>query len=321
MSARARERPWTEPDRPIRVRAAEVPAPRVSGVGVLTGREESPGAATGLIPVPTPAVEGERFRRSTRECLLAAMAVRRAVAEGGLDAIAPAGERTGLLYVSASAYSAANRAFLEDETSATLHFPYTAPSAVPGEVTIEFGIRGPCVTLMGGGAVTLAAVWQAARWLADGVADRVLLLAVETMLEVQDLFARARRLWEPPLVEGSVCLVLEPGPGPLLRWTSAAARGRDLPAAVGGVLDAVLQDTSPRVVASSAGPGGLRRAEARALAGRRVEVGPSRTPWPGEALACGPLFALADARSRGASGPCLVTAAWRGEYAAMLWPL
>src|SRR5205809_7628220 len=126
-----------------------LPGPRVLGVGLLSGWGDGPAAgpearpAPALLAAPTPALEGERFRRATRECLLAVAAVRAAVADAGLDRAALGGARTGMLYASATAYAAANRAFLEDEGSTTLHFPYTAPSAVPGEVTIEFGIRGP----------------------------------------------------------------------------------------------------------------------------------------------------------------------------------
>ena len=88
-------------------------------------------------------------------CLLAVAAVQCAVARARMPAGDLAGPRTGVLYVSATSYAAANRRFLEEERSTTLHFPYTAPSAVPGEVAIEFGIRGPFVVLTGGATTTL----------------------------------------------------------------------------------------------------------------------------------------------------------------------
>lgn len=309
-------------------RAAPVPTPRIRGVGLWTGWGEGlgalaaarPGAGAGVVTVPTPPISGERFRRATRECLLAVAAVRAAARDGGLGEADLGGDRVGILYVTATGYTAANRAFLEDEGSMTLHFPYTSPSAVPGEVTIEFGIRGPYVNLMGGGIAALQGLWYAARWLADGVSDRVLLLAVEAVHEVRDLFARARRLYAAPLVEGAACLVLEPGGGQPLTWASAAASGPRATAAVSRVLDAVLGDRIPGVVASGAGVPGLRRAEAQALM-RRGAAAP-RTPLAGvgEALACGPLVGLAQARALGSGGPCLLTAAWRNEYGAMLWP-
>ncbi len=309
--------------------AVEVPAPRIRGVGILTGWGEGlpalaaarSEAAAGLVAVPTPALPGERFRRATRECLLAVAAVGAAAAQGGLDRSELAGERTGILYVSATGYAPANRAFLEEEGATALHFPYTAPSAVPGEVTIEFGIRGPYVNLMGGGTTALHGLWQAARWLAEGVADRVVLLAVEVVQEVRDLFARARRLYVGPLIEGAACLILEAGEGDVpLRWTSVSV-GRGPAAGIDAVLDGVLREGAPRILASSARGPGSSRAEARVLARRGVDVPRASFTGLGEAFACGPLIGLAQAHALDPGGPCLLTATWRNDYGAMLWPL
>jgi hypothetical protein len=305
-----------------------VPAPRITGAGVLTGWGEgkaalpaTPAAADGappaLLTVPTPVLEGERFRRATRECLLGVAAVRDALADAGLDRAALAGPRTGMLYASATAYAAANRAFLEDEGSTTLHFPYTAPSAVPGEVTIEYEIRGPYVNLMGGGPAALFALWYAARWLADGLADRVLVLAVETMHEVRDLFGGVRRLYRRPLVEGAACLLLEPGAGGDLRWATAPLAAGRAGAAVTSVLDAVLGDAVPRVVGGCAGSPAAARAE-RAVLDRRGGT-PAVVSAPGEPFACAPLLALASARARGGES-ILLTGSWRNEYVALWWP-
>jgi len=273
--------------------ATRLPAPRIRGVGLLTGwgegvnglPPESPAPPPALLTVPTPHL---------------------------------AGERTGILYVTATAYAGANRAFLEDEGSTTLHFPYTAPSAVPGEVTIEFGIRGPYVNLTGGGPAALHALWYAARWLTEGDADRVLVLGVEAVHEVWDLLGCARRLYDPPIVESAACLLLEPGSGPELAWASATIWRQRPEEAVAAVLDAVAAGRAPRLIAA----GGARRAgraERAALASRGwagMVVSPS-----GEALACGPLFGLAQARARGEVGPVLLTTGWRNDYGAMLWPM
>ncbi|HEV8310369.1 MAG TPA: beta-ketoacyl synthase N-terminal-like domain-containing protein [Methylomirabilota bacterium] len=301
----------------------------MAGVGLLTGWGEGPGALpageaeapAALLPAPTPALSGERFRRATRECLLAVAAVNGAAAEAGLAPGALAGARTGLVYASATAYAAANRAFLEDEGSTTLHFPYTAPSAVPGEVTIGAGIQGPSVNLMGGGPAALQALWYAARWLREGVVDRVLVLAVETVHEVWDLMHRARRLYSRPIIEGAVCLLLEPGQDGPLRWASTVAPRARLGPAVAGVLDRVLEGENPRVLAGCAGAGGPARAEQAALARRCGTTPPTLVRAPGEALACGPLIGLALARARALGGPCLLTAAWRNDYGALLWRL
>jgi hypothetical protein len=96
--------------------------------------------------------------------------------------------------------------------SSTLHFPYTAPSAVPAEVAIEFGLTGPYVILLGGAAATIDGLWQATLQLGLGRCRRALVLAVETFSECEELWARGRWLLRPPLVESAACALLIPGP-------------------------------------------------------------------------------------------------------------
>src|ERR1041384_6745985 len=93
-----------------------------------------------VLPVATPELASERLRRATRECLLGMAAVQAALDHSCLAPHEVAGARTALVYASASSYVAANWAFVTRTTENALHFPYTAPSAVPAEVTIEFGI-------------------------------------------------------------------------------------------------------------------------------------------------------------------------------------
>ena len=67
--------------------------PRIRGIGMLTGWGEGVAAlraataerGTGLVTVPTPVLGGDRFRRATRECLLAVAAAKAAVADAGLS--------------------------------------------------------------------------------------------------------------------------------------------------------------------------------------------------------------------------------------------
>jgi hypothetical protein len=311
---------------------AEPLTPRIRGIGAITGWGEGiralpDGAPTpgqgrrGLVTAPTPVLSGDRFRRATRECLLAVAAAKAAVADAGLSGADLAGPRTGILYVSATGYAAANRSFLEDQSSTTLHFPYTSPSAVPGEVTIELGIRGPYINLMGGAPATLQALWWAARWLDEGRADRLLVLAVEGIHEIRDLFDRARRLYAGPLVEGAACLLLEAGGldargGPRLRWASALGEKAGAESAVTTVLDRVLHGDRPGLVWSGATGARRESAEARILAGRGASAA---APRPGEALAMGPLLALARIAHGHAPRPWLLTGTWRSEYAALLW--
>lgn len=213
---------------------------RLGAVGVLTGwgegvaalPEDARRAAQGrrIITLSPPPAGGERFRRATRECRLGVGAVHALLRAAGLEPAAIAGDDTALLYVSAGAYGAANRAFIEAPAGA-LHFPYTAPSAVPAEVTIEFGLTGPYVILIGGGAVTIEALAQAERLLGEAACARALVLAVETFAECADLYARARWAAGSPLVEAAACALLTPGPpvltaGPASRASRLAEQAR-----------------------------------------------------------------------------------------------
>jgi hypothetical protein len=193
----------------------------VQAVGLLTGWGEGVAAlpadahaeapAHPVVRLTRPALDGERFRRATRECLLGVAAVQRMLDDAGLDRAAIAGPRTALLFVTAGAYGASNVEFLAGRVG-TLHFPYTAPSALSAEVAIEFGLRGAYVILIGGPAATVDALWQASRLVQDGRCDRALVLAVETFDECEALWRRARWTLPLPLVEAAACALLVPGP-------------------------------------------------------------------------------------------------------------
>ena len=197
---------------------------RVAAAGVLTGwgagvralPRDAGQAANGrrVIPLSRPALSGDRFRRATRECLLGVAAVEALLGDGGLSRAALRGSGTALVYVTATAYAAANRAFMEQPAgTGTLHFPYTAPSAVPAEVAIEFSLTGPYVILIGAADAAKDALWQGAVLLARGACERVLVLAVETVEECTDLFARGRWLTRRPLVEAAAAVLLRPDGG------------------------------------------------------------------------------------------------------------
>lgn len=208
--------------------------PRVASVGVLTGWGEGVAAlpadaatAAGgrrVVSLARPALSGDRFRRATRECLLGVAAVDAMLREAGLDRRAVAGPRTALVYVTAAAYGASNRAFVQAAGGgATLHFPYTAPSAVPAEVAIEYGLTGAYVILVGGPSTTVDALWQAGMLIARDQCDRALVLAVETFAECEDLYTRGRWLARGPLVEAAACALLV-GPGSMPAMAPAGKR-------------------------------------------------------------------------------------------------
>ena len=255
----------------------------VAGVGLLTGWGEGAAAlpadarvaARGrrVVALARPALAGERFRRATRECLLGVAAVEALLRDTGLARATLRGSDTALLYVTAGGYGASNVEFAvgESGTGGALHFPYTAPSAVPGEVAIEFGLTGAYSILIGGATATLDALRQAARLLTAGRSRRALVLAVETFAGCEALWTRARWLAGRPLVETAACALLVPS-------------------------DA----------ATSLGPS-QAPAELEALARARG----------GEALAAGPLVALALARAAGRAGVLTLTGEWRGRRAGL----
>jgi len=198
-----------------------------------------------VIAALRPSLVGERFRRATRECLLGVAAVEALLREASLGREEIRGGETALVYVTAAAYGSANHDFIVagaadvgegavsvgagaartehsvgglrkahagTVASNTLHFPYTAPSAVPAEVAIEFGLTGPYVILLGGASAMIDGLWQATLLLGRGQCRRALVLAVETFAECEPLWARGRWLLRPPLVESAACALLVPGP-------------------------------------------------------------------------------------------------------------
>ena len=143
---------------------------------------------------------------------LAITAVEQALLHSPLSAADLAGQRTALVYASASSYVAANWLFLHADPSSAMYFPYTAPSAVPGEVSMYFNITGPYLSFLSGANAGLEALWQAAILLNTDQCDRALILGVETFIECEELYTRGRRLLSMPLVETAVCLLLERHP-------------------------------------------------------------------------------------------------------------
>lgn len=232
------------------------------GVAALPVDARAASGPRRVVPLARPSLAGGRFRRATRECLLGVAAVEALLRDAGLARAELGGAETALVYVTAAAYGASNVTFIGAErprmsegglpeerggsvasshtlfesaggrgAGGALHFPYTAPSAVPGEVAIEFGLAGAYAILIGGPAATLDALWQASRLLASGRCRRALVLAVETFAECEQLWARARWLAGRPLVEAAACALLVPSnstasPAPAPSDLEALARAR-----------------------------------------------------------------------------------------------
>lgn len=218
----------------------------VNGTSVMTGwgaglqpipsRARAAAAGRRLLPIPTPAIDDDRLRRASRECLLAIDRVNQLLHQHGFDRADLCGPRTAVVYASASAYAAANWAFLHADTSVATYFPYTAPSIVPGEVTISFNITGPYVSFLSGANAGLEALWHAVTLLAQAQCDRALILGIETFAECESLFTSGRWLLSSPLVETALCWLLEPHPD-LAAFGYAAGRGDEVLSMIDAALD------------------------------------------------------------------------------------
>ena len=279
------------------------------GVGVASLPPDAHAAAGGrrVIAAAPKARAGDRLRRATRECLLGVEAVEALLDEGGLTRDEIAGDRTALVYVTAAAYGASNRAFVEGGGGA-LHFPYTAPSAVPAEVAIEFGLHGAYSVLIGGATATIAALEHAATLLARGTCDRAIVLAVETFAECDDLFARARWLVTTPLVESAAAVLLERNEANADASTAEGLQARSSHA----------QSSHAHRSDPEGGLGGASRVPPTSIksASGQTPLSQTSSSTSGNTLACGPLIDLAVARAN-ASSDMTLRAQWRDRDAAM----
>jgi len=296
---------------------------QATGWGVLTGwGQHLPScavtAARGcrIMPLATPVFDNERLRRATRECLLGVAAVEAALAQSQLDRQAIAGPRTALVYASASSYAAANWHFVTSSTEQALYFPYTAPSAVPAEVTIQFGITGPYLTLLSGANAGVEALWQAATLLVTRQCDRALVLSVEIFQECAALYQTGRWLLGTPLLEAAACVILE-------RSQSAGAMHYRAAHGTQGLAQLLEAEDAPGQMPVYLATPTQHDGQS---AGQYL-----RTRWPGLALtvvpeqlgiclACAPLIALMQAMSSAPSTGALVLSQWWDAWSLLRWP-
>ena len=284
------------------------------GLHSLPGRAYAAPQGPRLIPVATPVLAKERLRRATRECLLAVAAVEAALEASALGDDALAGPQTALVYASASAYVAANWRFLTEGTESALHFPYTAPSAVPGEVTIQYGITGPYMTLLSGANAGIEALWQAATLLSTAQCDRVIVLGVETFQECAELYATGRWLLGTPLVESAACLILERHES-LAQVHYSARRGAE------GLLQLLEEAQAVAGVYLCTSAAWEDHSAVQCLRARWPDV-PLRLvhEYCGICLACAPLVALMLAGTASQPGDVLFLSRWWDDWSMLRWP-
>lgn len=308
---------------------AHVPAAArtvIRGSSLLTGWGDGvqslprhAGAAAGgrrLLPLPAVASTSERLRRATRECLLAVTAVDQALTSSSLTPNDLAGHRTALVYASASAYAAANWAFLTGDSEQAVYFPYTAPSAVPGEVTIQFRMAGPYLSFLSGANAGVEALWHAVTLLATDQCDRAVVLGVEAFQECEQLYTAGRWLLGTPLVEAAVCLILERCSALTGVSYRAGSSDNEMP-----VVEPLLEDYPPTSTYLCLPTVDDERRTARRLQARHPEV---PTVLVGErvgtCLACAPLIALLLSQAEVQQGHVLYISRWWDAWAALRWP-
>jgi beta-ketoacyl synthase-like protein len=269
-----------------------------------------------LLPVTTPDLASERLRRATRECLLGVAAVQAALDDSHLARHEVAGARTALVYASASSYAAANWTFATSATENALHFPYTAPSAVPAEVTIQFGITGPYLTLLSGANAGIEALWQAMTLLTMAQCDRVVVLAVETFQECAELYTTGRWLLGTPLLESAACLILERHPSLAAVRYRAAWGTHGLATLVESECEEALACVYLCTPTARAGQMAGQYLQARwpdiALASVHERLG--------ICLACAPLIAMMLAVTAGRPADVLLISQWWDAWAMVRWP-
>ena len=169
--------------------AAALSAP-LSGIApVSTAKDQTPDVLAGLIGsldeeikahVPT-----KLKRRMNRLSLMSCVAVGQALASAGISGSGV--EETGLILATAFGGTSQCALFyggLLDEGERLVnpaHFPETVPSAPAGQAAICFGLKGPSTTVCQQSLSSEYALFIAQEMIASGMAERLVVLAVEEM--------------------------------------------------------------------------------------------------------------------------------------------
>lgn len=245
--------------------------PLPPGLGEGLGGVCTAFAPAGIIPPMA-------LRRLDRVSRFAWVAAHQAFADAGVDPKA-SGEGIGVAAGSCTAGNEAGEAFIGPyfergpEGASPMVFPNCVANAASGHLSIAFGLRGPCLTLVDRENATLLALEQACRWLRTGQAGLVLLFGADGLFPLQvQLLRHVRRLASAPPPAGTGLLPGEGAQAFILETAAhAAARGARVRARLGAF-------------AESSGPSESRAGRREALA-RAVEALGPITPerWIGGA--------------------------------------
>ena len=296
----------------------------VEAVSVLTGWGQGTDAlpadavrAAGgraVIPLGRPALDGDRFRRATRECLLGVAAVDALLRESGIDRDIIRGCSTALLYVTAAAYGASNQAFIVAEAMRQARTEGRLTEKPAGSVVAEAARQARTeggLTAKRPGSVTAGGTYfpyTAPSTMAGEVAIEFELTGPYGILiggaaATIDALWQATRLIADGRCERALVLAVET----FDECADLYSRGRWL----------VKRPLVEAAACALLVPGD-----------RRVRYEAPRTPSAletlararaGETFACGPLIALALARAAGAADSVTLTGEWRGRRAGLYW--
>ncbi|QCB92293.1 beta-ketoacyl synthase N-terminal-like domain-containing protein [Cellulomonas shaoxiangyii] len=246
-------------------------------------------AAAADVPVadfdPVAELGRKGIRTLDRSTLLAAATVGRLIAGCPVD-----GTTTGLVMGTAAGSLASTMGFTRDALEGDrpylvdpARFPNTVMNFAAGQCAIRYGLRGPNATVTAGRSTAAAAVRYAARWLALGHADRVIVAATEELTAQRAQIERVggRLPAGQGLGEGAVALLLEPPgatTGPALAEVLAVSTAMSLSAdadrvsaAVRGCVETVLRAAGGAPVAVhapfDAADGSAERTAVRAVLG------------------------------------------------------
>ncbi len=209
------------------------PLPEALGTGL--GGVCTSFAPAGIIPPMA-------LRRLDRPSRYAWVATHQAFADAGIDPKA-AGAGIGIVVGSSTAGNEAGEAFIGPyfergpEGASPMVFPNCVANAASGHLSIAFGLRGPCATLVDRENATLLALEQGCRWLRSGQAELVLLIGTDGLfpLQVQLLQGVRRMARAQPRAGAATGLLPGEGAQAFLLETAAhaAARGARVRARLG----------------------------------------------------------------------------------------
>lgn len=148
---------------------------------------------------PTGIIPPMQLRRLDRPSRFAWVAAHQAFLDAGLDP-RTMGERIAVCVGTLTGGSEASEAFMRPylqrgvEGASPMLFPNSVANAASGHLALAFGLKGPSGTFVDRENATFTALEQGARWLRSGLADAVLVIAMDGLFPLLLDVCRGARL-------------------------------------------------------------------------------------------------------------------------------